>query len=370
MDCMELASTISDTSRGGCGERPLSQFLFVLRRWEKRGQKTSVEHFSDYLEGARFIHHHQRVIRPYRLLRWIARQAGHDRYTSISAGLEASCLWQMLRHRPRMVHFLYGEYDLHYTAFLGRLLNIPVAASFHNPPEELARRLRRPRFLRALSGVVILGRNQESYFGSVCPDVPRRFIPLGVDAKFFSPGASNGPVGRPQLLLIGVHLRDWQLTKRVLEELHGKIPELRVQTCIPREHTSCLPEGNWLVNKHPVTDLELRELYRSSTLMFYSPKDCVASNAVVEALACGVPIVSPRVGAIGDYVGASQGFLHEPHDTDGMINSTMRLVREHRLRSEMSSAARARGLSLDWNNIRDQYLDYYRELGFHFEKPA
>ena len=64
--------------------------------------------------------------------------------------------------------------------------------------------------------------------------------------------------------------------------------------------------------------------------------------AALEAMACEVPVVASRVGGLPEVIDDGvTGFLHPPHDIDGMAGSIVRLVRDQALHARVATAARA-----------------------------
>jgi glycosyltransferase involved in cell wall biosynthesis len=346
------------TPRSPSGGAP----ILVSRVWANRGQVTGYEQLVKHLPSKRRVMSGDRLRRPYRLFSWIGRRAnGHERYTADSAGIEAAGLLALVRYRSRHIHFLYGEYDMHFSPAVCGFLRAGCTAAFHNPPAELSRRLPRTEFLNWLSGAVLLGGNQVDFFAAAAPEVPIRVIPHGVDTTFFSPDddGRDSVSKNPTVLIVGVHLRDWPCTRDFLYALRSAIPRLQVRSVVPEEYRELLPRENWVVNEHPVTDDRLRHLYRQSTFLFYAPLDCVASNAVVEALACGLPIVAPSVGALPEYVPEGAGFLVNPGDLSVMTDAARVLCEDSDVQAASAVAARARGLALDWKGICRQHLEFF-----------
>jgi MMP alpha-(1->4)-mannosyltransferase len=64
--------------------------------------------------------------------------------------------------------------------------------------------------------------------------------------------------------------------------------------------------------------------------------------AVVEALACGVPVVATRVGSIAEMVGPRSGLLVAPGDIRGLREALHTIVEDPARRSAMGAAARDR----------------------------
>ncbi|HYW72467.1 MAG TPA: glycosyltransferase family 4 protein [Pyrinomonadaceae bacterium] len=65
-------------------------------------------------------------------------------------------------------------------------------------------------------------------------------------------------------------------------------------------------------------------------------------NSIVEAMACGKPVIASAVGGIPDMVGDDAGLLVAPGDVDELASAMLRLARDHGLREQMGQAARAR----------------------------
>ena len=87
------------------------------------------------------------------------------------------------------------------------------------------------------------------------------------------------------------------------------------------------------------------------------------SNAILEAQACGLPIIATHVGGNPDLVGDDCGVLVPERDPDAMAEAMRALLRDADLRTRMGAAARSRVLrnhSLD--NMTQTYASLYREL--------
>ena len=75
-------------------------------------------------------------------------------------------------------------------------------------------------------------------------------------------------------------------------------------------------------------------------------------NVLVEALACGRPVVATPVGGIPEVVGAASGLLVPPRDADALADALAKALAQ-----DWDEAALARRFSRDWEQVaRDTLL--------------
>ncbi len=85
--------------------------------------------------------------------------------------------------------------------------------------------------------------------------------------------------------------------------------------------------------------------------------------AVLEAAACGVPAVAPRVGGLPEViVDGVTGLLYEPGDEDAAVADVAGLLSDDRLRHLMGRAAVARARTFDREDVVSRYEGLYRHL--------
>lgn len=86
-------------------------------------------------------------------------------------------------------------------------------------------------------------------------------------------------------------------------------------------------------------------------------------TTVLEALACGTPVVATAVGGIPEQVGESTGVLVPPRDPGALADALSRLLSDASLRATLGeNAARDAGDRFDLNRQCEAYLNWYREI--------
>jgi glycosyltransferase involved in cell wall biosynthesis len=125
------------------------------------------------------------------------------------------------------------------------------------------------------------------------------------------------------------------------------------------------------IRKHGISDhvsllgwqreSEMPELYNNLDIVvltsLWEGLPCVFS----EAMACELPIVATNVdGAREAIVDSENGFLHNPHDVDGMAQSVLRLIADDDLRHRMGRCGKGRVMEFDIGTSVDVVDSTYR----------
>jgi glycosyltransferase involved in cell wall biosynthesis len=86
--------------------------------------------------------------------------------------------------------------------------------------------------------------------------------------------------------------------------------------------------------------------------------------AALEAMACGIPVISSSVGGLPELVRHNEtGFIAEIGDVDRMAKYTIDLLTNDRKHKMFSSASRERAVTLfDKSKVIPQYEDYYNKV--------
>jgi glycosyltransferase involved in cell wall biosynthesis len=85
---------------------------------------------------------------------------------------------------------------------------------------------------------------------------------------------------------------------------------------------------------------------------------------LVEAMACGKPVISTKVGAIPEIVDHGKtGFLVEPKNPKQLAEAILKLASDEKLRNKLGSEGRRKAREkYDWDIIVDKYLHEYEQI--------
>ena len=260
-----------------------------------------------------------------------------------------------------VIHVLWADCDLGFIDLLRSRIRHPICATFHTPSAKLAENVNFPSRLRFIDRIILMSESQREFFEAHGVAKEKlRVVLHGVDTSYFRPGRGGGAENFT-VLFVGTFLRNFTLLRQVCEALLPlKDVAVRiVSSPSVRPVFAGLPN---VVFTPRLSDAELLEAYQSASCLLMTAKDATANNALLEAMACGLPVVSERVGGIPEYVNGECAYLTEPGMVEPIVEALIRLRDSAPLRAGMGEASRRRAEELRWENAAARTMEIYRGL--------
>lgn len=336
--------------------------IIVHHRSSHHAQNSGYSRLIDFLPEAKTIFGTSRL--PYRIAKVIGdysnQKAGLYNSSSVLKEME---LYQELRKDKisnKVIHYLNAERDIRFLLKKKNYFsNSTFFGTFHKPPTVLKDLIVDTRYIKKLDGVIAVGNNQVEFLKNWLEIENVKYVPHGVDTKFFTSAAIKDTP--PTLLFVGQHLRDFEALNFCVPKIVDKVKGLKVNVILKKEYFKFInphPSINLLSN---INDEQLKKYYQEASVLFLPLKDSTACNSILEAMACGLPIITTDVGGNSEYLSATNNILAPYQDYDYLIEATIDLLSDENKRYILQKTSREKVLAYDWEEVAKQMGNFYNQ---------
>jgi glycosyltransferase involved in cell wall biosynthesis len=279
-------------------------------------------------------------------------------YNAQSFEVESRIAAKSLGGRYDVIHYAYGEPYFGLGSILKKVIKSAIIITNHQPVSWWQNHEVLFKKYNAASKVITLSEYDKEYFNSKNPG-QAVCIPHGVDIDFYKP-ASVKKTGNEQFKIIftGRYLRDMTTLASVIKKLSGSYKHFYFDVVYLNKkdiwqpfliEIMNLPNVNWHAD---VSDRELLNLYQQADCLLIPLEDCTANNAILEAMACGLPVVSTDLPAIKTYLDDSMSILGRKGNADDLSDTLIALNNDRAKRDTMAVNAHRKAVKyFDWNII-------------------
>lgn len=204
-----------------------------------------------------------------------------------------------------------------------------------------------------------------------------RLIPNGIDTSLFSTGdmsEARAKLGLPhgaKMIMFAANgirkspFRDFEMMTNVIRRVSSQMRNEKILFLAIGEEAPPESEEFGEIRFVPyVKDPSvLAAYYHAADVYLHAALADVFPTVVLEALACGTPVVATAVGGIPEQiVNGNTGFLVPVGDAEAMAHAVMKIIADKYLRSRMSrNASQYAALRFGKQKMVDGYLSFYEE---------
>ena len=210
--------------------------------------------------------------------------------------------------------------------------------------------------------------------------IEAKVIPNGVDTSLFHPGdqaqarqALDLPKEMPILLFVanGIQknpFKDYETLNKAAELLGESVKSPMHLVALGDERKEGSKEQLGHVTIHYIPRMSdphiVAQYYQAADLYLHAAKADTFPNTILEAMACGLPVIASNVGGIPEQVvDGVTGFLVPPGNPNLIVSAVQYLLDNPSTAEEFSRAAVVRVIELfTQEQMVEQYLQWYREI--------
>jgi glycosyltransferase involved in cell wall biosynthesis len=201
-------------------------------------------------------------------------------------------------------------------------------------------------------------------------------IPLGVNPAF-KPGIATAAfahryqLSHPYILTVGVleprknHILLFEVLRRLREQGEGAhliiIGRHGWRWKSPLEQPEFRSLQPFVRILADVPDEDLAEFYNRAAVFAYPSLYEGFGLPILEAMACGAPVVSSNTSSLPE-VGGDAALFADPHDAEGFTAQVLRVLRDPALRARMVEAGLRRTRQFSWRRTAEETIAVYQSV--------
>jgi D-inositol-3-phosphate glycosyltransferase len=182
-------------------------------------------------------------------------------------------------------------------------------------------------------------------------DVDIRYAPPGINIHHYHPLYNSRVSGQPYILSVG-RLDDYRKNIRLLAKAFSNLPPSLANVHLvtagaaapPAEYWSIISQsgyGERVSHVAQPTSHELLSLYRAAAVFVLPSDEEGLGVALLEAMACGVPVISTRSGGPDGIISDGEdGYLIERDDVAALTERLVALLSNDAMNAQLGRAAR------------------------------
>lgn len=207
-------------------------------------------------------------------------------------------------------------------------------------------------------------------------------IPNGVDTTVFRPGdrrEARAALGlrsdaRIVLLTTGSHGSMWKddgTLKDAVRRLSERRSSLPIQFVAVGRASAVVAGSSTLSVPFQHDPRMMARYFQAADLYLHAARADTCPLSVLEAMACGTPVIATRIGGIPEQIDARSGVLVSPRSASEMADAVERLLNDADARSVMgANAAATVAGQFTLDRQVEAYLAFYRDLLGRFPQPC
>jgi glycosyltransferase involved in cell wall biosynthesis len=205
-----------------------------------------------------------------------------------------------------------------------------------------------------------------------------RIIPHGINTNLFSIGKKeaarnihNLPLNTHILLMTSRggfdnQKFDWDFLKKTLQIISQNIANKKILLLILGGLNRMNKIGNIILQEIPFKNdvKSIVEYYQAADLYIHTSKDETFGMSILEAMSCGLPVITTNIGALSELIeDKKSGLLIPKNDAKKMADGIIHLLNDHGMYDMISHESRERVLNKYSIEVMiDSHIKYYQDV--------
>ena len=225
---------------------------------------------------------------------------------------ELSVLRKTWVEKIDVIQYLDPEHSLHYLpgllkSSLSTKKEKPAVVAMFHQSESVLKDIISPEIVRNLDHIILMSSEQREFFSNDVDEDKISVILHGIDTDYYQPDYAKRKKETLEVCYVGHCLGDYDALEMVAASLLDRESiEFHIVSSVQLKHKL----KNVFIHRS-ISDPELLDLYQQANLLFMPFKDATANNAILEGMACGLPVLTTDLVATQGICTECRRFLRQ-----------------------------------------------------------
>ena len=263
------------------------------------------------------------------------------------------CLIYAITHKNVIFHLIYGD-NLYIPLFRTVRCFSKVVCTFHQPYSFFESGSWQNR-LHHLDGIILVSESELELFKDASSNNNVVYIPHGVYTDFFRPSSEVSK--SKSILTVGNWLRDYEFANGVYKKFLSSNPDWEVHVVASDINLKRVSDGDRIIKHRGISDEELLNLYRKSSILFLPLLRYTANNALLEAAAAGCNVLIACNHSDNSYI--PEQFISIVEMKEDLVLSQMRPIGNRQYNYALSQYVSAH---YSWSVVSERTINYINSI--------
>lgn len=180
-------------------------------------------------------------------------------------------------------------------------------------------------------------------------------VPLAADDKF-TPLELD--VKKKFIFYVGAIIKRRFVPQAIqaFKKLKNKLPEFKF-LIVGRNHTNHKIEGEGIIRKEHINDQDLNLLYNTASLFIWLSEYEGFGLPPLEAMACGVPVLSTKKTSLAEVLGDYPVWVNNPKDINEISDKVYRILTDKTLQQKLIKKGIEQARRFSWEKTAQETLE-------------
>lgn len=343
----------------------IPHIYYVTYRFGHHHSVSGYDRLGDYIPSTK-------IVTPQLVAYLLKKYANEKRLSRLVArtglmGYFPECVWLelwtgIISKLPfnSLLHFIYPENSYYFTSIYKKSKKCKIVCSYHQPVEQSRQYILKIDPIKKLDGIILLSESQREFYEPLVGRENIYVVHYGIDLDRFP--ILNQSRDPKRIVAVGNWLRDFPTFIKALELIERADPSIICDVVTLQSNRHYFNNLRNIEFHSGISHDKLLSIYGRAALSVLTYTNAAASGALLESLACALPIVATDLPSIREYTDPKGCEYVRPFDSVHLAETILALLKNTQKLAAMGVHNKEHAQRYSWDNVAKKTMIVYNAI--------